>query len=167
MLQALWFTCKGLEESVSPKSGFHVMCVLQTEPEIIKETNVDHLMGPRRYTYGRGFKDHSETSTLSSQPSIDKVRQQMHLLLEEAFSLASGGQSTTGRQSHHHQNSSDHYNSAPPPLAYADMGTSVPGTMRSGLGGLQWVPSCAADVYQYSLPKPVSGLSLCSFSSNP
>lgn len=140
-----------------------MLCVLQTEPELIKETNVDHLMGPRRYTYGRGFKDHSETSTLSSQPSIDKVRQQMHLLLEEAFSLASGGQSTTGRHSHHHQNS-DHYNSAPP-LAYADMVTSVPGTMSSGLGGLQWVPSYA-DVYQCSLPKPVSGLSLCSFSTD-
>uniref|UniRef100_A0A1A7WG66 KIAA1549 n=1 Tax=Iconisemion striatum TaxID=60296 RepID=A0A1A7WG66_9TELE len=125
-----------------------------TEPELIEETNVDHLMGPRRYTFGRGLKGHSETSTLSSQPSIDEVRQQMHLLLEEAFSLASGGQSTTGRHPHQQQHPSDHYSSAPPPLTYSDMVTSVPGTMSSGRGGLQWVPSYGADVYQCSLPKP-------------
>uniref|UniRef100_A0A1A8V7E8 KIAA1549 n=2 Tax=Nothobranchius TaxID=28779 RepID=A0A1A8V7E8_NOTFU len=125
-----------------------------TEPELIEETNVDHLMGPRRYTFGRGLKGHSETSTLSSQPSIDEVRQQMHLLLEEAFSLASGGQSTTGRHPHHQQHPSDHYSSAPPPLTYSDMVTSVPGTMSSGRGGLQWVPSYGADVYECSLPKP-------------
>ncbi|KAG7230223.1 hypothetical protein INR49_012356 [Caranx melampygus] len=127
-----------------------------TEPELIEETNVDRLMGPRGYMYGRGLKGHSETSTLSSQPSIDEVRQQMHLLLEEAFSLASGGQSTSGRQSQHHQQQPppDHYNPAPPPLPYADVVTSAPGTMSCGRGGLQWVPSYGADVYQCSLPKP-------------
>ncbi|XP_029354310.1 UPF0606 protein KIAA1549L, partial [Echeneis naucrates] len=128
-----------------------------TEPELIEETNVDRLMGPRGYMYGRGLKGHSETSTLSSQPSIDEVRQQMHLLLEEAFSLASGGQSTSGRQSHHHhhhQPPPDHYNPAPPPLSYSDVVTSAPGTMSCGRGSLQWVPSCGADVYQCSLPKP-------------
>ncbi|XP_062242849.1 UPF0606 protein KIAA1549L [Platichthys flesus] len=128
-----------------------------TEPELIEETNVDRLMGPRGYMYGRGLKGHSETSTLSSQPSIDEVRQQMHLLLEEAFSLASGGQSTSGRQSHHHnhhQPPPDHYNSTPPPLPYVDVVTSAPGTMNCGRGGLQWVPSYGADVYQCSLPKP-------------
>uniref|UniRef100_A0AAQ6IQN9 KIAA1549 like n=1 Tax=Anabas testudineus TaxID=64144 RepID=A0AAQ6IQN9_ANATE len=125
-----------------------------TEPELIEETNVDRLMGPRGYMYGRGLKGHSETSTLSSQPSIDEVRQQMHLLLEEAFSLASGGQSTSGRHSHHHHPTPDHYNPAPPPLPYADVVTSAPGTMSSGRGGLQWVPSYGADVYQCSLPKP-------------
>ncbi|XP_026175878.1 UPF0606 protein KIAA1549L [Mastacembelus armatus] len=125
-----------------------------TEPELIEETNVDRLMGPRGYMYGRGLKGHSETSTLSSQPSIDEVRQQMHLLLEEAFSLASGGQSTSGRNSHQHHPLPDHYNPAPPPLPYADVMTSAPGTMSSGRGGLQWVPSCGPDMYQYSLPKP-------------
>ncbi|XP_047187673.1 UPF0606 protein KIAA1549L [Scophthalmus maximus] len=129
-----------------------------TEPELIEETNVDRLMGPQGYMYGRGLKGHSETSTLSSQPSIDEVRQQMHLLLEEAFSLASGGQSTSGRQSHHHhhhhQPPPDHYNPAPPPLPYADVVTSAPGTMNCGRGGLQWVPSYGADMYQCSLPKP-------------
>ncbi|KAF0043283.1 hypothetical protein F2P81_004620 [Scophthalmus maximus] len=136
------------------------MCLrtFQTEPELIEETNVDRLMGPQGYMYGRGLKGHSETSTLSSQPSIDEVRQQMHLLLEEAFSLASGGQSTSGRQSHHHhhhhQPPPDHYNPAPPPLPYADVVTSAPGTMNCGRGGLQWVPSYGADMYQCSLPKP-------------
>ncbi|XP_026025805.1 UPF0606 protein KIAA1549L isoform X1 [Astatotilapia calliptera] len=123
-----------------------------TEPELIEETNVDRIMGPRGYMYGRGLKGHSETSTLSSQPSIDEVRQQMHLLLEEAFSLASGGQSTSGRHSHHHQ--PNHYNPAPPPLPYADVVTSAPGTMSSGQGGLQWVPSYGTDMYQCSLPEP-------------
>ncbi|XP_054867923.1 UPF0606 protein KIAA1549L isoform X2 [Amphiprion ocellaris] len=128
-----------------------------TEPELIEETNVDRLLGPQGYMYGRGLKGHSETSTLSSQPSIDEVRQQMHLLLEEAFSLASGGQSTSGRHSHHHhhhQPPPDHYSPAPPPLPYADVVTSAPGTMSCGRGGLQWVPSYGADVYQCSLPKP-------------
>uniref|UniRef100_A0A671V6U6 KIAA1549 like n=1 Tax=Sparus aurata TaxID=8175 RepID=A0A671V6U6_SPAAU len=125
-----------------------------TEPELIEETNVDRLMGPRGYMYGRGLKGHSETSTLSSQPSIDEVRQQMHLLLEEAFSLASGGQSTSGRHSHHHHPPPDHYSHAPPPLPYADVVTSAPGTMSCGRGGLQWVPSYGAEVYQCSLPKP-------------
>lgn len=124
---------------------------------MIEETNVDRLMGSRRYMYGRGLKGHSETSSLSSQPSIDEVRQQMHLLLEEAFSLASGGQSTSGRHSHHHHHhpTPDHYSHAAPPLPYADVVTSAPGTMGCGRGGLQWVPSYSTDVYQCSLPKPV------------
>ncbi|KAF1392952.1 hypothetical protein PFLUV_G00033370 [Perca fluviatilis] len=125
-----------------------------TEPELIEETNVDRLMGPREYMYGRGLKGPSETSTLSSQPSIDEVRQQMHLLLEEAFSLASGGQSTSGRHSRHHHPPSDQYSPAPPPLPYADVVTSAPGTMSCGRGGLQWVPSYGAEMYQCSLPKP-------------
>ncbi|KAM7015631.1 UPF0606 protein KIAA1549L-like isoform 2-T2 [Tautogolabrus adspersus] len=126
-----------------------------TEPDMIEETNVDRLMGPRGYMYGRGLKGHSETSTLSSQPSIDEVRQQMHLLLEEAFSLASGGQSTSGRHSHqHHHQPPDHYSPGPPPLPYTEVVTSAPGTMTGGRGGLQWVPSYGSDVYQCSLPKP-------------
>ncbi|XP_061600395.1 UPF0606 protein KIAA1549L [Cololabis saira] len=125
-----------------------------TEPELIEETNVDHLMAPLGYMYGRGLKGHSETSTLSSQPSIDEVRHQMHLLLEEAFSLASGGQTTSGRHSHHHQPHPEQYSSASPPLPYADVVTSAPGTMRCGRGALQWVPSYGADVYQCTMPKP-------------
>ena len=52
---------------------------------------------PRGYGRSRQVKGHSETSTLSSQPSIDEVRQQMHMLLEEAFSLASAGHAGQGR----------------------------------------------------------------------
>lgn len=133
--------------------------VSQTEPEMIEETNVDRLTGSRRYTYGRGLKGHSETSSLSSQPSIDEVRHQMHLLLEEAFSLASGGQPTSGRHSHHHHPSPDKYNHVSPPLPYTEVVTSAPGTM-SRRGGLQWVPSYGTDVYQCSLPRPVSGAEL-------
>ncbi|KAJ3593040.1 hypothetical protein NHX12_005378 [Muraenolepis orangiensis] len=120
------------------------------------ETNVDRLMGPRGYLYGHGVKGHSETSTLSSQPSIDEVRQQMHLLLEEAFSLASGGggHSTSGRHSHHHHPNPGHYGPAPPPLPFSDVITSAPGTMGYGRGGLQWAPSYGVDPYQCSIPKP-------------
>lgn len=135
---------------------------LQTEPELIEETNVDRLMGQGGFLYGRGLKGHSETSTLSSQPSIDEVRQQMHLLLEEAFSLASGGQSTSGRQCHpHHHPPPDQYSPTRPPLPYTDVVTSAPGTMSCGRGGLQWVPSYGTDVYQCSLPKPVSHMTSC------
>ncbi|XP_019751419.1 UPF0606 protein KIAA1549L [Hippocampus comes] len=125
-----------------------------TEPELIEETNVDHLMDQRGFVYGRGLKGQSQTSTLSSQPSIDEVRQQMHLLLEEAFSLASGGHSTSGRHSHHHRPPSDHYSAVPASLPYADVVTSAPGTISCGRGGLQWSPSYGSDVYQCSLPKP-------------
>ncbi|XP_055769946.1 UPF0606 protein KIAA1549L isoform X2 [Salvelinus fontinalis] len=134
-----------------------------TEPELIEETNVDRLIGPRGgYVCPRGVKGHSETSTLSSQPSIDEVRQQMHLLLEEAFSLASGGHSSTaGRHHHshhphpHHGYHHGHYSPGPPPLPYSDVVTSAPGTMSRGRGGgLQWVPAYGAEMYQCSLPRP-------------
>ncbi|KAG7467912.1 hypothetical protein MATL_G00137230 [Megalops atlanticus] len=125
-----------------------------TEPELIEETNVDRLMGSKGYSGGRQVKGHSETSTLSSQPSIDEVRQQMHLLLEEAFSLASAGRSTGGHAHAHHHH---HFHSAYSPGQhgpYSDVVTSAPGTMSRTHGGLQWVPAYRPDVYQCSLPKP-------------
>ncbi|XP_058858318.1 UPF0606 protein KIAA1549L-like isoform X5 [Acipenser ruthenus] len=117
-----------------------------TEPELIVETNVDHVAGPRGYTRGRQVKGHSETSTLSSQPSIDEVRQQMHLLLEEAFSLASAGQATTNRQQ-------GQYNPVQQ-LPFSEVVTSAPGTMNRPRGAVQWVPAYSSDLYQYSLPRP-------------
>ncbi|KAJ8413003.1 hypothetical protein AAFF_G00105850 [Aldrovandia affinis] len=105
-----------------------------TEPELIEETNVDRLMGSKGYAGGRQVKGHSETSTLSSQPSIDEVRQQMHLLLEEAFSLASAGRSH-GHAHYHHLHSPY---SPGQPIPYSDM----------------WVPAYGPDAYQCSLPKP-------------
>lgn len=70
----------------------------QGEPEPFEETNVDRLMSSLGYGAGStgtgngslGVKAHrgSDSSTLSSQPSIDEVRTQMHMLLGNAFSLA-------------------------------------------------------------------------------
>ncbi|XP_072574243.1 UPF0606 protein KIAA1549L isoform X3 [Paramormyrops kingsleyae] len=122
-----------------------------TEPELIEETNVDRLIGSRICGGGRQVKGHSDTSTLSSQPSIDEVRQQMHLLLEEAFSLASAGHSMGSRR-HHHQHHGPYSLRHPGP--YAEVVTSAPGTMSRPRGALQWVPAYRPDVFQYSLPKP-------------
>ncbi|XP_068003994.1 UPF0606 protein KIAA1549L homolog isoform X6 [Melanerpes formicivorus] len=116
-----------------------------TEPEIIEETNVDRVNEPRSYVRSRQAKGHSETSTLSSQPSIDEVRQQMHMLLEEAFSLASAGHGGQSRQ--------EAYSSAPH-LPYSEVVTSAPGTMTRTRGGVQWVPTYRPEMYQYSLPRP-------------
>ncbi|XP_010129183.1 PREDICTED: UPF0606 protein KIAA1549L-like, partial [Buceros rhinoceros silvestris] len=116
-----------------------------TEPEIIEETNVDRVNEPRNYARSRQAKGHSETSTLSSQPSIDEVRQQMHMLLEEAFSLASAGHGGQSRQ--------EAYSSAPH-LPYSEVVTSAPGTMTRTRGGVQWVPTYRPEMYQYSLPRP-------------
>ncbi|KAI4537335.1 hypothetical protein MG293_012198 [Ovis ammon polii] len=117
-----------------------------TEPEIIEETNIDRVNEPRGYGRSRQVKGHSETSTLSSQPSIDEVRQQMHMLLEEAFSLASAGHTGQGR---HPEacGSAQH-------LPYSEVVTSAPGTMTRPRAGVQWVPTYRPEVYQYSLPRP-------------
>nr|XP_044606098.1 UPF0606 protein KIAA1549L homolog isoform X2 [Equus asinus] len=117
-----------------------------TEPEIIEETNIDRVNEPRGYARSRQMKGHSETSTLSSQPSIDEVRQQMHMLLEEAFSLASAGHAGQSR----HQ---DVYGSAQHP-PYSEVVTSAPGTMTRPRAGVQWVPTYRPEMYQYSLPRP-------------
>ncbi|RXM31720.1 UPF0606 protein KIAA1549L [Acipenser ruthenus] len=79
-------------------------------------------------------------------PSIDEVRQQMHLLLEEAFSLASAGQATTNRQQ-------GQYNPVQQ-LPFSEVVTSAPGTMNRPRGAVQWVPAYSSDLYQYSLPRP-------------
>uniref|UniRef100_A0A8D0L744 KIAA1549 like n=1 Tax=Sphenodon punctatus TaxID=8508 RepID=A0A8D0L744_SPHPU len=117
-----------------------------TEPEMIEETNVDRVNEPRGYTRSCQAKGHSETSTLSSQPSIDEVRQQMHMLLEEAFSLASAGHGGQSRQQ-------EAYSSAQH-LPYSEVVTSAPGTMSRPRAGVQWVPTYRPEVYQYSLPRP-------------
>uniref|UniRef100_A0A8C1LU76 KIAA1549 like n=1 Tax=Cyprinus carpio TaxID=7962 RepID=A0A8C1LU76_CYPCA len=125
-----------------------------TEPEIIEETDVDQLAGPHYFGCGRQIKGQSETSTLSSQPSIDEVRQQMHLLLEEAFSLASAGHSASSRHHHsHHQHPPLGPYGLGPVIPYSEVVTSAPGTTSQGLGGLQWVPAYRPDPYQCSLAK--------------
>lgn len=120
----------------------------QTEPEIIEETNIDRVNEPRGYGRSRQMKGHSETSTLSSQPSIDEVRQQMHMLLEEAFSLASAGHA--GQSRHQEAYGSTQH------LPYSEVVTSAPGTMTRPRAGVQWVPTYRPEMYQYSLPRPVS-----------
>ncbi|XP_051000221.1 UPF0606 protein KIAA1549L homolog [Acomys russatus] len=117
-----------------------------TEPEIIEETNVDRVHEPRGYGRARQVKGHSETSTLSSQPSIDEVRQQMHMLLEEAFSLASAGHA--GQSRHQEAYGSTQH------LPYSEVVTSAPGTMTRPRTGVQWVPTYRPEMYQYSLPRP-------------
>nr|XP_021506471.1 UPF0606 protein KIAA1549L homolog isoform X1 [Meriones unguiculatus] len=117
-----------------------------TEPEIIEETNVDRVHEPRGYGRARQVKGHSETSTLSSQPSIDEVRQQMHMLLEEAFSLASAGHA--GQSRHQEAYGSTQH------LPYSEVVTSAPGTMTRPRAGVQWVPTYRPEMYQYSLPRP-------------
>ncbi|XP_059362179.1 UPF0606 protein KIAA1549L isoform X2 [Carassius carassius] len=125
-----------------------------TEPEIIEETDVDRLVGRHYFGCGRQIKGQSETSTLSSQPSIDEVRQQMHLLLEEAFSLASAGHSTSSRHHHsHHQHPSLGPFGLGPVIPYSEVVTSAPGITSQGQGGLQWVPAYRPDPYQCSLAK--------------
>lgn len=127
---------------------------------------MDGLAARRHYAYRRQVKGHSETSTLSSQPSIDEVRQQMHLLLEEAFSLASAGHTSSSRRQHYQQ---QHQAVSPyspgPSIPYSEGPTSAPDTMSHTQGRLQWVPAYSQDLYQCSLSKPVSfkdlqGLSL-------
>ncbi|XP_075693894.1 UPF0606 protein KIAA1549L homolog isoform X3 [Rhinoderma darwinii] len=115
-----------------------------TEPEMIEETNIDRVKQARTYIKSRQAKGHSETSTLSSQPSIDEVRQQMHMLLEEAFSLASAGHGGSKRQA-------DPYASVQH-MPYSEVVTSAPGTMSRPR--MQWVPTYAPEMYQYSLPRP-------------
>ncbi|XP_053355699.1 UPF0606 protein KIAA1549L isoform X1 [Clarias gariepinus] len=126
-----------------------------TEPEIIEETNVDSLAARRQFGYGKRVKGQSETSTLSSQPSIDEVRQQMHLLLEEAFSLASAGHTSSSRRNPYHQ---QHQAISPyspgPSIPYPEEATSAPDTMNHAQRGLQWVPAYGHDLYQCSLGKP-------------
>ncbi|XP_036896372.1 UPF0606 protein KIAA1549L homolog isoform X2 [Sturnira hondurensis] len=117
-----------------------------TEPEIIEETNIDRVNEPRSYARSRQVKGHSETSTLSSQPSIDEVRQQMHMLLEEAFSLASAGHA--GQSRHQEAYGSTQH------LPYSEVVTSAPGTMTRPRAGVQWVPTYRPEMYQYSLPRP-------------
>ncbi|GCB72816.1 hypothetical protein scyTo_0002204 [Scyliorhinus torazame] len=117
-----------------------------TEPELTEETNVDRIAEPRTATRARQAKGHSESSTLSSQPSIDEVRQHMHQLLEEAFSLASAGRVAHGRHQLHYATGQ--------PLPYTELVTSAPGTMSRSRAGLQWVPAYGQDMCQYSLPRP-------------
>ncbi|KAM9753941.1 UPF0606 protein KIAA1549L isoform 2-T2 [Menidia menidia] len=135
------------------------------EPEPFEETNVDRLMSSLGYGGGStgtgksslGVKAHrgSDSSTLSSQPSIDEVRTQMHMLLGNAFSLAPPDHDppsppTSHRHHHHHAHSA--YNPSHT-SHYSDGVTSAPGTMNHPCGGRQRSTGYE-DMHQCSLPKP-------------
>uniref|UniRef100_A0A8C1LU89 KIAA1549-like a n=1 Tax=Cyprinus carpio TaxID=7962 RepID=A0A8C1LU89_CYPCA len=122
------------------------------EPEPFEETDVDRLLSSLGFGGGHQVKGHSDSSTLSSQPSIDEVRQQMHLLLDNAFGLASA-EPNPGNHHHHHHHPHSPYNpshSSP----YLDGVTSAPGTMNHPNGALQRGSSFGPDMHQCSLPKP-------------
>ncbi|XP_029909987.1 UPF0606 protein KIAA1549L [Myripristis murdjan] len=137
------------------------------EPEPFEETNVDRLMSSLGYGGGStgtgngslGVKAHrgSDSSTLSSQPSIDEVRTQMHMLLGNAFSLAPPDHDppsppTNSRHHHHHHAHSAYNPSHTSP--YSEGVTSAPGTMNHPCGGRQRSTAGYGDVHQCSLPKP-------------
>ncbi|XP_029290196.1 UPF0606 protein KIAA1549L isoform X2 [Cottoperca gobio] len=132
------------------------------EPEPFEETNVDRLMSSLGYGGGStgtgslGVKAHrgSDSSTLSSQPSIDEVRTQMHMLLGNAFSLAPPDHdppSPPTNHHHHHHHAHRAYNPSHT-SHYNDGVTSAPGTMNHPCGGRQ--RSGYEDMHQCSLPKP-------------
>ncbi|XP_023811712.1 UPF0606 protein KIAA1549L isoform X2 [Oryzias latipes] len=135
------------------------------EPEPFEETNMDRLMSSLGYGGGStgtgnssiGVKAHrgSDSSTLSSQPSINEVRSQMHMLLGNAFSLAPPDHDppsppTNHRHHLHHAHSA--YNPSHS-SHYSDGVTSAPGTMNHPCGGRQRSLGFE-DMHQCSLPKP-------------
>ncbi|KAG7521771.1 hypothetical protein JOB18_006439 [Solea senegalensis] len=133
------------------------------EPEPFEETNVDRLMSSLGYGGGStgtgslGVKAHrgSDSSTLSSQPSIDEVRTQMHMLLGNAFSLAPPDHdppSPPTNRHHHHHHAHSAYNPSHT-SHYSDGVTSAPGTMNHPCGGRQR-SAAYEDMHQCSLPKP-------------
>ncbi|XP_040893607.1 UPF0606 protein KIAA1549L [Toxotes jaculatrix] len=136
------------------------------EPEPFEETNVDRLMTSLGYGGGStgtgngslGVKAHrgSDSSTLSSQPSIDEVRTQMHMLLGNAFSLAPPDHDPpsppTNSHHHHHHHAHSAYNPSHT-SHYSDGVTSAPGTMNHPCGGRQRSTGYE-DMHQCSLPKP-------------
>ncbi|XP_047203773.1 UPF0606 protein KIAA1549L isoform X2 [Girardinichthys multiradiatus] len=135
------------------------------EPEPFEETNVDRLMSSLGYRGGStgtgtsslGVKAHrgSDSSTLSSQPSIDEVRTQMHMLLGNAFSLAPPDHdppSPPTNHHHHHHHAHSVYNPSHT-SHYNDGVTSAPGTMNHPCGG-RGRSAGYEDMHQCSLPKP-------------
>ncbi|XP_046906815.1 UPF0606 protein KIAA1549L [Hypomesus transpacificus] len=129
------------------------------EPEPFEETNVDRLMSSLGYGGSHRVKGHSDSSTLSSQPSIDEVRQQMHMLLGNAFGLApdeppppaAAAASSHHRHPHHHGHPHSSYNPSHT-SPYSEGVTSAPGTMNHPCGGRQ--RPGYGEMHQCSLPKP-------------
>ncbi|XP_053742422.1 UPF0606 protein KIAA1549L isoform X2 [Synchiropus splendidus] len=128
------------------------------EPEPFQETSVDRLISSLGLGAGStgssslGVKAHrgSDSSTLSSQPSIDEVRTQMHLLLGNAFSLAPPSPPGSRRRHLHHAHGANNPSHG---SHFSDGVTSAPGTMNHPCGGRQRSVGYE-DLHQCSLPKP-------------
>ncbi|CAB1313528.1 unnamed protein product [Coregonus sp. 'balchen'] len=126
------------------------------EPEPFQETNVDRLMSSLGYGGSHQVKGLSDSSTLSSQPSIDEVRQQMHILLGNAFGLAADEPPPGSHHHHHHPHPHLHSSYNPSHTsAYSEGVTSAPGTMNHPCGGGHQSGSAyGPEIHQCSLPKP-------------
>ncbi|XP_037306722.2 UPF0606 protein KIAA1549L isoform X2 [Pungitius pungitius] len=135
------------------------------EPEPFEETNMDRLMSSLGYGGGStgtgngslGVKAHrgSDSSTLSSQPSIDEVHTQMHMLLGNTFSLAPPDHDPPSPPTNHHRHHYHGHRAYNPSHTshYSDGVTSAPGTMNHPCGGRQRSAGYE-DMHQCSLPKP-------------
>ncbi|TNN73963.1 UPF0606 protein [Liparis tanakae] len=131
--------------------------------EKFEETHMDRLMSSLGYGGGStgtgslGVKAHrgSDSSTLSSQPSIDEVRTQMHMLLGNAFSLAPPDHDPPSPPTNHHRHHHHAHRAYNPSHTshYSDGVTSAPGTMNHPCGGRQRSAGYE-DMHQCSLPKP-------------
>nr|XP_046202852.1 UPF0606 protein KIAA1549L-like isoform X2 [Oncorhynchus gorbuscha] len=123
--------------------------------EPLEETNVDRLMSSLGYGGSHQVKGLSDSSTLSSQPSIGEVRQQMQLLLGNAFGLAPDEALPSN---HHHPHIHPHLHSSYNPShtsPYSEGVTSAPGTMNHPCGGgRQHGSAYGPEIHQCSLPKP-------------
>ncbi|XP_041693786.2 UPF0606 protein KIAA1549L isoform X1 [Coregonus clupeaformis] len=124
--------------------------------EPFEETNVDRLMSSLGYGGSHQVKGLSDSSTLSSQPSIGEVRQQMQLLLGNAFGLAPDEAPPANH--HHHPHLHPHLHSSYNPShtsPYSEGVTSAPGTMNHPCGGgRQRGSPYGPEMHQCSLPKP-------------
>ncbi|XP_040024597.2 UPF0606 protein KIAA1549L-like isoform X2 [Gasterosteus aculeatus] len=135
------------------------------EPEPFEETNMDRLMSSLGYGGGStgtgngslGVRAHrgSDSSTLSSQPSINEVHTQMHMLLGNAFSLAPPDHNPPSPPTNHHRHHYHAHRAYNPSHTshYSDGVTSAPGTMNHPCGGRQRSAGYE-DMHQCSLPKP-------------
>uniref|UniRef100_A0A4W5JY22 KIAA1549-like a n=1 Tax=Hucho hucho TaxID=62062 RepID=A0A4W5JY22_9TELE len=123
--------------------------------EPFEETNVDRLMSSLGYGGSHQVKGLSDSSTLSSQPSLGEVRQQMQLLLGNAFGLAPD---EAPPANHHHPHLHPHLHSSYNPShtsPYSEGVTSAPGTMNHPCGGgRQRGSAYGQEIHQCSLPKP-------------
>ncbi|KAM6973308.1 UPF0606 protein KIAA1549L, partial [Aplochiton taeniatus] len=140
------------------------------EPEPFEETNLERLMSSLGYSGGGtsargslGIKGHrgSDSSTISSQPSVDEVRTQMHMLLGTAFALGPPDHDppsppihSKNNPNHNHHHHAHRFHNPSHTSPYSEGVTSAPGTMNHPRGGRLRSSGFGPDMHQCSLPKP-------------